>query len=158
MKLNALVTVLALAFPLTAAADEAQAPAAKPDQLPAEVKQDKPVVAPDVAHDPTKAVQGDAEKHYNAWIERFKAKHPKAAEHYIKLRQGVLDAKTKFEANKGDTAAKRELLVARRKLHGFWVGVRGWQIRHAREEIARWRKDVGRHATVMRKLEREILK
>ena len=158
MKLTTLLTVLTLSFPLAAFADDAAKPAGKPDQLPAEVKGDKPVAAPEVAHDPTKAPDADAEKKYNAWVERFKAKHPKAAEHYLKLRQAVLDAKAKFDAKKDDASLKRELLVARRKLHGFWVGLRAWQIRHAREEIARWRKDAVRHREVMRKLEKEIVK
>jgi hypothetical protein len=158
VKLSALLTILTLSFPLAAFADDAAKPAGKPDQLPAEVKADKPVAPPDTAHDPTKASDGDAEKKYNAWLERFKAKHPKAAEHYIKVRQGVLDTKAKLDANKGDAAARRELLVARRKLHGFWVGLRTWQIRHSREEIARWRKDAVRHRDIMRKLEKEIVK
>ncbi|MBI3071607.1 MAG: hypothetical protein HYY84_05700 [Deltaproteobacteria bacterium] len=157
--MKVLLTLVVFSFPFAAIADDAaQKPAGKPDQLPTEVKEDKPAAAPDVAQDPSKAATAESEKKYNAWVERFKAKHPKAAEHYLKLRQGVLDAKTKLDANKGDAAAKRELLVARRKLHGFWVGFRGWQIRHAREEVARWRKDVARHRDIMRKLEKEIVK
>ena len=107
---------------------------------------------------PAPAKTPEADEKYKAWFERFNKRYPKAAGHYELLRQGLLDAKTKFEANKADGALKREFMVARRNLHGFWVGFRKWQIKQAKESIRRWVTDLRKHGQIMRTLAKQILK
>jgi hypothetical protein len=65
------------------------------------------------------------------------------------------DADEKYKA---DGALKREFMVARRNLHGFWVGFRKWQIRQAKESIRRWVTDLRKHGQIMRTLAKQILK
>jgi hypothetical protein len=152
-----LVPCMALAQDAPAAKDAAAVAPAKPDVLPeAVVTADKPVPPPAAAQDP--AAKPEPDDKFNAWFERFKQRYPKAAEHYQKLRQAVLDAKQKFEAAKQDKTLRREFNVARRNLHGFWVGFRRHQIKSARESIRRWTADMARHTKIMRNLAKQILK
>jgi hypothetical protein len=139
-----------------AAAAAPAAPAAEEKKAAEEAKEvatPAPPAAPVTVAEPPKTAAADQK--FEKWLEGFKAKHAKAAERLLKLREAVKAAKEKYDAAKTDKGLRRALILARRDLTRFWYGFRTNQLRGLKVRIGRIAKEHRRLRIQLRNLLRQ---